>query len=172
MDRRVFGGEPGGAPATVTGVTRYRTIVDVLAILVQDARVLLAERRGTGYADGYYNLPSGHLEAGESVAEAVIREAREEIGVDLDPAGLRCAHVMHYRSPEGQGRVGVFFEARDWRGEPRNHEPHKCARIGWFPLNQLPPNTVDYTRAGLQQYRQGTTFSLTGWPSPEHALLR
>jgi 8-oxo-dGTP pyrophosphatase MutT (NUDIX family) len=63
--------------------------VDVYAVLRRaDGQVLLLERANTGYADGQLCPPSGHLEAGETVPEGVIREANEEIGVVIEPADL------------------------------------------------------------------------------------
>jgi len=147
--------------------TRYRTIVDAMLILVRDGEVLLAQRQGTGYADGQWNLPSGHLEEGEMIHEAVAREAFEEIGVKISPDDLRFVHLCHFRNPEGQARMGVFFEATSWEGEPVNAEPHKCARIEWFPLSQLPPGTYPYTAAGVEHYRQGAPYAAV---SPESYL--
>lgn len=117
-------------------------------ILDRDEQVLLARREGTGYADGQWNLPSGKLEADEYMVAAIIREAREEIDVELDRDDLEMVTTVHYRNPEGQARVGFFFRARRWRGEPRNAEPHKCSQIAWFPKDSLPENTVPYTHAG------------------------
>jgi 8-oxo-dGTP diphosphatase len=141
----------------------YTSVVDVLLLLVRDEHVLLAQRHNTGYADGQWNLPSGKLEDGEDVVAAVIREAREEIAIDLDRGDLDVATSVHCRNPEGQGRVGFFFHARQWRGEPRNAEPHKCSQIEWFPLDQLPINTVPYTQAGIELFRRGEPFGLHGW---------
>jgi 8-oxo-dGTP pyrophosphatase MutT (NUDIX family) len=59
----------------------YRSVVDVHLILQRNGQVLLAERAGTGYADGWLNVPGGKLENGETVLDAAIREAREEVGV-------------------------------------------------------------------------------------------
>lgn len=138
---------------------RYRTIVDAMLILVRDGQVLLAQRQGTGYADGWWNLPSGHLEEGETIEEAVIREGFEEVGVRLTTGDLRFAHLCHFRNADEQARLGVFFEARTWAGEPVNAEPHKCAQIGWFPLDRLPPNTYPSTAAGVENYRQGSPYA-------------
>jgi 8-oxo-dGTP diphosphatase len=140
-------------------VPRYATIVDAMLILVRGSEVLLAQRQGTGYADGWWNLPSGHLEEGETIDEAVIREAREEIGIELTAGDIRFAHLCHFRNPEGQARMGVFFEARTWSGVPINAEPHKCAQIGWFPLDSLPPNTYPYTASGIQMYRRNSPYA-------------
>jgi 8-oxo-dGTP pyrophosphatase MutT (NUDIX family) len=94
-----------------TGSASRTFYVDVLLILERDGCVLLAERSDTGYADGAYNLPSGKLEPGEDVVAAVIREAREEIGIRIERDAVRAVHVMHHRAPEGQTRVGWFFTA-------------------------------------------------------------
>lgn len=140
----------------------YRTFADVFLLLVRDGRVLLALRENTGYADGLWNLPSGKLEPGEDLASAAAREAHEEVGLRLDPAGLRLATVVHHQSPGEQPRIGFFFLATEWSGEPHNAEPHKCGGIAWHPLDRPPPASVPYSDAGLQQYRRGETYGVHG----------
>jgi mutator protein MutT len=142
----------------------YRTIVDALLILVRDGRVLLAQRQGTGYADGAWNLPSGKLEAGETVSQAAVREGLEEIGIHTEEAHLRFVHLIHYRNHLGDARIGVFFEVQQWDSEPYNAEPDKCARIAWYPLDRLPEDTYTYTAEGLAAYVRGDHFSNVGWP--------
>ncbi|MFE4667182.1 NUDIX domain-containing protein [Streptomyces sp. NPDC056716] len=132
---------------------------DVMLILERDKAVCLAERRGTGYADGMLNLPSGKLERGEDVFDAVMREGREEVGITVTRESLQLVHAMHFRNPEGESRIGWFFAARHWDGEPRNMEPHKCAGLEWHPIDQLPPHTVRYNALGLLHYAKGETFS-------------
>lgn len=149
----------------------YTSFVDVLIILERDEQVLLAQRAGTGYADGQWNLPSGKLEDGEDMVAAIIREAREEIDVEVDRGDLEMVTSVHYLNPEGQARVGFFFRARRWRGEPRNAEPHKCSQIAWFPKDSLPENTVPYTHAGVELYRRDERFGLQGWPYPAMSAL-
>lgn len=74
----------------------YTSFVDVMLLLVRDERVLLAQRSGTGYADGQWNLPSGKLEHGEDLVGALIREAREEIAIELKRDDLRMATSVRY----------------------------------------------------------------------------
>lgn len=140
---------------------RYRSIVDVHVIRERGGQILLTERRGTGCCDGMYHLPSGHREEGETVVDGAIREAREEVGVTIDPADLRFAHVVHPRSPEGVGRIGVFFATARWTGEPANREPHTCAKLAWHDPDMLPHNTIPYAAAGITAYRRHVPFSLT-----------
>ncbi|MFF9667134.1 NUDIX domain-containing protein [Streptomyces althioticus] len=134
-----------------------------MIILERDGMVLLAERANTGYSDGLLNLPSGKFDEGEDVFSAAIREAREEVGIQLHHEGLRIVHVMHYRNPEGEVRVGWFLAASDWEGEPHNAEPHKCAGVGWYPISDLPDNAQPYNAAGITRYLKGEPFSVVGW---------
>jgi 8-oxo-dGTP pyrophosphatase MutT (NUDIX family) len=100
-----------------TDACRHKVTGDVHLVLVDhDGRVLLGRRHNTGFADGCYHLPAGHLEAGESLIEALIREAREETGIIISPGAIDFAHVMHNAS--GGGRVAFFFTVRRWSGVP------------------------------------------------------
>jgi mutator protein MutT len=143
----------------------HTVIVDVMLLLMRDGEVLLALRQGTGYADGWWNVPSGKLERGEDAAAAMVREAREEIGISLSRESLALASTVHFKNDDSEGRIGLFFTAREWDGEPVNAEPHKCAKIEWFPLGMLPENTYPYTRAGVDLYRTGGNFAVPGWPA-------
>ena len=138
----------------------------MLLLLTDGQRVLLALREGTGYADGQWNLPSGKLEHGEDAVSAVIREAREEIGVRLDQGEPRMVATVHHRNTAGFARVGLVFTVAyepDRHGEPVNAEPHKCSEIAWHDLDGLPGDVVSYIRTGLDAHDHGTTFSLDGW---------
>jgi SAM-dependent methyltransferase len=140
---------------------RHREIVDVHLLLLRGDEVLLARRSGTGYADGLLHAPSGHLEDGEDVRSGMIREAREEIGLDLAPDELSAALVMQHRAPHGTARIGWFFTA-DYGsgGEPVNREPDKCSELGWYRLDALPDDMVAYCRAAIDAYRAGQPFLL------------
>lgn len=127
----------------------------------------MALRRNTGFADGQWNLPSGKLEMGEDVVSAVIREAREEVGIRMPRGDLRLAATVHYRGSKTHTRIGLAFTAAfDPRrhGQPTNAEPHKCAEIGWFPSAALPTDTTPFTAACVQAFLTRTPLLLTGWP--------
>jgi 8-oxo-dGTP diphosphatase len=140
---------------------RYRSIVDVHLLLVQHGQILLGERQNTGYQDGKYHLPAGHLEDDESLVTALVREADEELGITIDPDEARLAHLMHHRSNDG--RIATFFEVTRWRGEPDNKEPDKCAKLQWFDLDLLPGNIIPYAHHAIRSYNAGSIFSLYGW---------
>lgn len=142
---------------------RFRTIIDVHLLLIRGREILLAQRQGTGYADGQWHMPSGHLEDGESATACAAREAYEETGIKVDPGALQLVHTMHRGHETELPRLGLFFAATSWEGEPVNAEPHKCGAIGWFPLDQLPAEMVPYPRAGLDNYLSGTAYAELGW---------
>jgi 8-oxo-dGTP pyrophosphatase MutT (NUDIX family) len=144
---------------------RHRSIVDLHLILRRsDGLILLMRRANTGYGDGQLHLPSGHLEAGESVIDAVLREAQEEVGVTVDPAELRFVHVMHRAAETGYDRVGYFFIADTWRGTPRNAEPEKCSELVWADPAELPDDTIAYPAAGIRRGLAGLACSTFGFP--------
>ena len=90
---------------------RFRTIIDVHLLLIRDGRILLAQRQGTGYADGQWHMPSGHLEEGESATECAAREGYEETGIKIDPSSLQLVHTMHRGHGTEAPRLGLFFTA-------------------------------------------------------------
>jgi 8-oxo-dGTP diphosphatase len=145
--------------------------IDVFLLLARGDDVLLALRQNTGYADGWWNLPSGKLENGEDVVGAVIREAREEIGISLRRESVRLVATVHRRTTATQARLGLTFAAAyapRQHGEPTNAEPHKCAGIGWFPAAGLPVDTDQYTVDCVRAFRERTPLRLSGW-SPEES---
>jgi len=141
--------------------SRHQVTTDVHLVLLRNNEALFGRRQNTGYEDGAYHLPSGHLEAGESVVTALIREAKEEIGVTIQPEAVEFAHIMHNSS--GGGRAAFFFIVREWDGEPENREPEKCSELAWFPLDALPDHMIAYCRAAMEDIAAGRSFSVFGW---------
>ncbi len=58
----------------------------------------------------------------------MIREAKEEIGIELKPEDSKLVHVMHRKEPSKE-RVNFFFTASKWVGEPKIMEPQKCDNL-------------------------------------------
>jgi 8-oxo-dGTP diphosphatase len=135
--------------------------VTVHMFFIRNGRILLIRRFQTGYMDGHYSVPAGHLDGGEPVRQAAAREAREEIGVVVDPQDVAFAGVLHRR--EGDERVDFFVHVRAWSGEPLNAEPHKCDDLCWADLHDLPANTIPYIRRALHNFEAGIPFEEFGW---------
>ena len=140
---------------------RSRFPVAVHLLFFRDDRVLLLRRSNTGWEDGKYSVPAGHVDAGESVTGATIREAREEVGISLKSEDIEVVHVMHRKAEEE--RIDFFLVVRSWTGEITNQEPQKCDDLAWYPLASLPSNVIPYVRHGLQSYQNEILFSEFGW---------
>jgi ADP-ribose pyrophosphatase YjhB (NUDIX family) len=140
-----------------------RIPIAVHTFLISADSVLLLRRFNTGFEDGNYGLVGGHLEGGESVTQAAIRECREEVGVEIDQAHLRVVGVAHYDSPTGEG-IDFFLTATRWTGEPRNLEPDFCDELRWCRVNALPENTVPFVRRAVEHHLQARHwFDELGW---------
>ncbi len=119
---------------------------------------MLSLRANTGYRDGEYSLPAGHIEEGEYATEAAIREALEEVGVRIKAENLKPAYIMH-RHISDHERIDFFFTTNEWEGELVNAEPEKCGGLEWFYLDELPEKTIPYIRAAIENFRDGVVFS-------------
>ena len=140
---------------------RSQFVVAVHLLFFQNDSVLLLLRANTGWKDGFYSVPAGHVENGQSVIASAIREAKEETGVDIKPSDLEVVHVMHRKS--GDERVDFFLTVRKWHGQITNNEPHKCDDLSWFPINSFPENIIPYVEQAISNAKRGILYSEFGW---------
>lgn len=147
---------------------RFSVVPAAYVVLLRPAaaggeEALLQLRRGTGFMDGRWACgAAGHVEAGESVVQAAVREAREELGVEL--VDLEPWTAMHRTGGNGLAvdeRVDWFFGCREWDGEPRRREADKAAALRWWPLAGLPGTVVPHEGAVLRAYAAGTLAPVT-----------
>jgi ADP-ribose pyrophosphatase YjhB (NUDIX family) len=141
---------------------RFKIIPTVYLILLKGNKILLARRYNTGFHDGEYSFPAGHLDGNETMVQTMIREAKEEIGVSLSPSDLQLVHVMHRKEPNEE-RVNLFFTAKNWESEPKIMEPHKCDDLNWFDLDNLPDNIIPYIKQVIACLRENKFYSEIGW---------
>ena len=142
----------------------FKFVCAVYLFLKRNDKILLLRRYNTGFEDGNYGLISGHINGGESIFNAMSREAKEEAGIDISPTDLELVHVMHRKcdSPEYE-RVCFFFLAEKWDGDIKNMEPEKCDNMEWFSIQDLPKNTISYIRRALDNFHNNVFFSEDGW---------
>ena len=144
---------------------RHTLIPAVHLLLFDGDKILLLRRCNTGFCDGCYSVPAGHVEDGESATLALAREAQEEIGIKIQPEDLVFRLVMHRRTPEAQ-RVDFFFTASRWSGDVVNAEPRKCDDLSWFTCSDLADNMVPYVRAAIDAHLGGYAYAEFGWDQP------
>lgn len=144
-----------------------RSVLNVIGAhlyLERDGKVLLGLRHPTSaYAPNTHHALAGHCEQ-ESAAECVVREAKEEAGLVIDPADLEFVHAVHLIDEPGtQPRMQMFFRATAWHGEPQLREPDKCSGWDWWPIDDLPDPTVPYTAAAIRGIQKGSYYTEMGW---------
>lgn len=135
--------------------------VGVGVMIMRDNKVLLGLRQGS-HGDGEWGLPGGSVEFGESIFQAAKREAKEEVGVDVDDLELiSISDEMKYIDTNGKHFVVLGVRAKSVIGEPRLMEPDKSVRWDWFDLNDLPEQIFEGTRLVLVNYNKGTIYTET-----------
>ena len=140
---------------------RFKLIASIYLFLIRDGKILLMRRFRTGYEDGNYGLPAGHLEDNESATEGLLREVKEEIGIKIKASDVQLVHVMHRR--EKDNRLDLFYTSKSFRGKIKNTEPNKCDDVRWFELDKLPKNIIPYVEKALRCYQKGIIYSEVGW---------
>ena len=104
-------------------------IVEVAAAVLQrpDNSFLLAQRPPDKIWAGYWEFPGGKIEAGETPLHALVRELREELGIEVETAYRWITRVFTY--PHATVRLN-FFRVTEWRGELH---PHEGQEFAWQP---------------------------------------
>lgn len=155
---------PPASPPTATSGAVLNVVGVHLYLENSDGRVLLGLRHpDSAYAASMYHFLAGHCEQ-ESAVACLIREAREEAGLQIEPSDVELAHVVHLMDNLGdRPRMQLVFRARRWQGTVEVREPDKCTSWGFWLPGELPEQTVGYTRAAIEGIRQGRLYTEMGW---------
>lgn len=132
-----------------------RTIKIGVNILVRkDNKILLGQRIGDR-GNGTWSLPGGHVEYGEGLGEAAIRELREETG--FNAIEVEFSHIIndpisdcHY--------VHIGFLANEYTGELCVMEPDKFAAWEWFSFEDIPEQIFEGSKRALDAFREHNIF--------------
>ncbi len=145
---------------------RSSAVIAVYLILQQrDGKIFFIRRANTGYMDGKWHLPSGHMEPEEIPIQSVIREGREETGVRVNSVAVSLVHISYRPAHDQTGnRLDLFFRTNVWNGVPYNAEPNKCSEVCWAHPAELPSPMTPHVFEAINNVRQGQLFSELGAP--------
>ena len=129
--------------------------VGVNILAAREGRLLLGKRKNS-YGAGTWGLPDGHLEPGEGMKDAAVRELAEETGLSAD--SLEFSNIVNDRS-RGQNRLQVGFIAQGIEGEPALKEPDRCDEWRWFGLNELPSELFPPHVRQIKNFLDGSNFA-------------
>ena len=127
-------GAPEGAPAGATPIV----LVVAVALVDADGRVLLARRPPGKAMEGLWEFPGGKLAAGETPEQALIRELREELGIDTEQSCLAPLGFASH-SYDDFHLLMPLYVCRVWNGTVVPKEGQelrwvRAVRLGDFPM--------------------------------------
>lgn len=146
---------------------RFSAPIAVFLIVLKEenkkTKILLQKRQNTGYMDNMWDLcASGHVENGESVADAVVREAKEEIGIKISKENLEFAG-FYYNHLEEKTYCYVYFRAIKYENTPKINEAEKCSELKWFDIENLPRDMIPDRKISVLNYLKNKYFGEFGW---------
>lgn len=130
-----------------------------LIIRNEEGNVLLQRRQGTKLWSGFLALPAGHVDKGENVYEAAIREAREELDIVISIDDIIDTFVVNRQNDTLPPYFDVYFEIASYHGNIKINEPEKCSELIWCSLENLPEDMIDYEADALSKNKEGIKFS-------------
>lgn len=141
---------------------RFKTPSAVILMLIRNIngkeQILLQKRKNTGFMDGYYDFgASGHVEDKETMKMALIREAKEEIGIKIDERDVEFVTMLH--DIHKNIYFNAYFKVTKWEGDPRISEVDKIEEIKWFDIDNLPNNLIENRRKAIKNYKDKIFYS-------------
>lgn len=108
--------------------------------------ILFGKRKNSGFCDGMYSLPAGHVEDNDTgLEDAIKRESMEELGGFI-PKSLKLSHVLYRMdkfdlNPRKDTRIDLFFENEIHEESEilniANSEPEKCESLDWIHIEDI-----------------------------------
>ena len=142
----------------------FRTFSAIFPFILETdgekTKILLHRRQNTGYQDGKWDIAgSGHVDEGETAQSAVIRECKEELGIDVKIEDLTFIHLSHRFSKKTY--YDIYFVVNRYYGEPTIMEPYKCSELNWFDVDKLPHDIIECRKLVIQEYKNKNYYSET-----------
>ena len=130
-----------------------------LIVRNNEGKILLQRRQGTKLWPGFLALPAGHVDEGENVYDAAIREAREELSITITKQDIVDAFVVNRRNKSLLPYFDVYFEISSYEGKIKINEPEKCSELKWVDINNLPSDMIDFEIEAIRNRQRNIMFS-------------
>lgn len=148
---------------------RFETPTAVFLIITRNnnekIQILLQKRQNTSYKDGFWDTAvSGHAEKNENLSEALIRETKEEIGINIFKKNLKFAG-FYYNNIDSKVYCYTYFHISIYEGNPTIAEPEKCSALEWFDINNLPEKIIPDRKTAIENFMSNIYFGEIGWNS-------
>ena len=151
---------------------REKFLSSIYLIIKNDkGEVLLQRRQGTKLWPCFLALPAGHIDEGENAYEAAVREAREELGIEIAVQDIMDTFVANRKNKSLPSYYDVYFELAKYTGTITIKEQEKCSELVWCDPNNLPDDMIDFEKEAMQNNVNGIKFSVT-YADNEKKLVR
>ena len=117
-------------------IERERPYLAIYCIIRNGSYVLMLRLANTGYADGKWSFPAGHIDEDESLTAAASRELKEEMGWVFH-------FMMHHKTADCRV-IDLFMGPVCWQEHPVNAEPHKCSLLKFISPADPDLDLIDY----------------------------
>ena len=108
------------------------------------------------YLGNMYDLPGGHLEPNEDLFDSMIREAKEELGIEIEREDMQIIHIYHHYEKD---LLKFVFKVKKFKNKIQNLEPEKCKELKWIEIENLPDNTLSGIRRELEYIKAKKSYS-------------
>jgi len=112
-----------------------------MVFLTKENKLLMSRRLNTWFGNNQFSVPGGMVDTGETPEIAAVRELQEETNITVDPKNLKLFH-QDETSANGRMFENFYFVTTLRTGEPVNKEPHRHSELDWYPLDELPDDTM------------------------------
>ena len=134
--------------------------------------ILLQRRQGTKLWPGFLALPAGHIDEKENAYEAAIREAKEELGIEISINNIVDAFVVNRSNKSLMPYFDVYFELDSYKGKIKINEPEKCSDLVWCNINNLPEDMIDFEIEAIKNNLMGIKFSVIDTDNEKTLVLK
>ncbi|MDD3302898.1 MAG: NUDIX domain-containing protein [Candidatus Gracilibacteria bacterium] len=133
----------------------------VYLIIKNEKGEVLVGRRISNFKNGYFQIiPAGHLEGEEDYITASIREAKEELGIEVKKEDLKIIHICHRVMKGERVYFDIYLDVEKYNGTIKRCEDDKCSEIKFVDINNLDDDKyVMYDIETIRKAYSGESFS-------------
>ena len=125
----------------------------------EKGEILFQRRCGSKLWPDFLGLPAGHVDKGEDVYQALVREAREELNIDINVKDIEDTFVVNRINKNLKPYYDIYFVIKSYKGMIKINEPNKCQGLKWLDLEDLPGDVIGFEKEALTNYKKGIKFS-------------
>ena len=126
----------------------------------EKGEILFQRRCGSKLWPNFLGLPAGHVDKGEDVYQALVREAREELNIDINDKNIEDTFVVNRINKNLKPYYDVYFVIKNYKGIIKINEPNKCQELKWVLLDNMPDDVIEFEKIALTNYKKGIKFSV------------